>query len=96
VAWGLDKKTGSGPRRDWAAGPGGKAGSKGARRIGSANGAGVLRCAQDDGKNGQRQNKQRQNKQQQEQKQIPFGDDNQKDNSKDKQQQDKQRRSRCA
>jgi hypothetical protein len=63
------------------------AGSKGARRIGSANDAGVLGCAQDDSKNNNDKDKQRQgqtttrtnndkDKQRQGQKQIPFGDDN--------------------
>jgi hypothetical protein len=49
-------------------------GGKGASGTGGVEGTGVRRCAQDDGKNKQRQG------QGQRQKQIPFGDDNQKDN----------------
>jgi hypothetical protein len=45
--------------------------------MGGTEGTGVLRCAQDDGKTGNGENGQRR-----EQKQIPFGDDNQKDNDK--------------
>jgi hypothetical protein len=44
--------------------------------MGCAEGTGVLRRAQDDGKNRQRQRQ----KQKQGQKQIPFGDDNQRNN----------------
>jgi hypothetical protein len=70
---GLDK--GKAGIRDQGSGNG-ATGGKGASGTGGVEGTGVRRCAQDDGKNKQRQGQ----GQRQRQKQIPFGDDNQKDN----------------
>jgi hypothetical protein len=77
VTWGLDRFLvtfggGNGDRRILKT----SLGLKGAGGMGCAEGTGVLRCAQDDGKNRQRQRQ----KQKQGQKQIPFGDDNQRNN----------------
>jgi hypothetical protein len=52
--------------------------------MGGAEGTGVLRCAWDDGRNRQRQGQEQEQEQLQGQKQIPFGDDNQRNNGKSK------------
>jgi hypothetical protein len=52
--------------------------------MGAVDCPGILRCAQDDSKNKQRQERTSNSKtsNSKKQKQIPFGDDNQRDNSK--------------
>jgi hypothetical protein len=55
------------------------------QRYGGAEGIGVLRCSRDDGKDRQRQRQEADNEGiGKRQKQLPFGDDNQRDNDNQK------------